>query len=266
MSSSAPSVPTYDPYQVAQAQQGMNEGTAVAGELLSDVGQVTPYGTLAYNQTGSYTDPLTGETMPLETATTQLSPTEQQLLNVGQGSQTEGALGANELLGGFNYGAANPLAVIGNQESGLMGGAEGQFQSYEQPFFTQQTQALQSQLANQGLTPSSPAYATAMNNLMQSQGQQTSGFLSQMEPQAFSQAESEYELPLQTAESLYQVGAPASIGGNLINTPTAAVSPSNLIGAVGTAQQAQEQNAQLQEQQYMGMLSGMGSLGSALLA
>lgn len=265
MGSSAPSVPVYDPYQVATAQTGMNEGTAVASQLMSEVGQVTPFGTLGYNQTGSYTDPMTGETMPLETATTQLSPTEQELLNVGQGTQTEGALGANELLGGFNYGAANPLAVVGNESSGLMGGAEAQFQNYEQPFFTQQTQALQSQLANQGLTPGSPAYKTAMNNLLQSQGQQTSGFLSQMEPQAFQQGLQEYELPLQTAESLYQIGAPASLSTNLINTPTASVANPNLVGAVASAQQAQEAEAQLQMQQYGGMLNGMGTLGAALL-
>lgn len=266
MGGSAPSETIYNPFQVAQAQAGLNEETGVSSELSSDVGQITPYGTLAYNQTGSYTDPTTGITMPLETATTQLSPTEQNLLNVGQGSQTEAATAGNEMLGNANYGMTNPSGVIGNETSGLMGGAEQQFQQYEQPFFTQQTQALQSQLANQGLTPGSPAYQTAMNNLMQSQGQQTSGFLSQMEPQAFSQAEQEYEMPLEMASSLYQMGAPSSIGGNLINTPTTSISPSNLVGAVASAQQAQEQEAQLQEQQYSGMLNGMGSLGAALLA
>lgn len=263
---SSPSVPVYDPAQVAQEQGLYNEQTGVESQLMSEVGQVTPFGTLSYNQTGSYTDPLTGQTIPLETGTTQLSPTEQQLLNVGQGSQTEAALGANELLGGFNYGAANPLAVIGNQESGLMGGAESQFQSYEQPFFTQQNQQLESQLASQGLQPGDPAYDTALNNLRQSQGQQTSGFLSQMEPQAFSQAEQEYQLPLQTAESLYQIGAPASLNANLINTPTGSISPVNVAGIYQSAQQAQEANAQMQMMEYMGMLNGMGSLGSALLA
>lgn len=262
---SAPSVPVYNPQQVSQQQQTSNEQTAIAQQLMSQVGQQTPYGSLSYNQTGSYTDPTTGQVIPLTTATTQLSPIEQELLNLGQGTQLSAAGGAGEMLHNANYGGSNPIADVGGMTSALLNPTIGQFQQYEQPFFNQQTEALTSQLANQGLTPSDPAYKTAMNNLMQSQGQTTSGFLSQMEPQAFGQAENLYNLPLQTAESLYSVGAPASLSTNLINTPTASVSPTNVTGAYASAQQAQTANAQLQEQQYSGMLTGLGSLGAALL-
>lgn len=266
MSGSAPSVQMYDPSMVARQQGLYNEQTGTESQLMSEVGQNTPFGTLSYNQTGSYFDPLTGQTVPLETATTQLSPQEQELLSTGQGTQQEAASAGNQLLGRANYGNTNPIAAIGNETSGLMGGVEQQFQNYEQPFFTQQNQALEAQLASQGLTPSDPAYKTALNNLYQSQGQQTSGFLSQMEPQAFGQAQSLYQEPLQMAESLFQMGAPASLSANLINTPTASISPNNVTGAYASAQQAQEYQAQLAMQQYMGMLSGMGTLGSALLA
>lgn len=263
---SAPSVPVYNPFQVAQAQAQYNVPMAVESQLMSEVGQQTPYGSLSYNQTGSYTDPNTGQVIPLTTATTQLSPVEQELLNLGQGTQVGAAAGANQMLNSANYGGSNPEADVLGATGGLLNPTTGLFQQYEQPFFNQQTEALQSQLANQGLTPSDPAYKTAMNNLMQSQGQTTSGFLANMEPQAFGQAESLYNLPLQTAESLYTVGAPASLSTNLINTPTGSVSPPNLTGAVAAAQQAQTANAQLQQQQFMGMLSGVGSLGAALLA
>jgi len=263
---SAPSVPVYNPATVSQQQQTSNEQTSVAQQLMSEVGQSTPFGSLSYSQTGSYVDPQTGVVIPKTTATTQLSPQEQQLLNIGQGTQTEAGSAANQLLGAANYGGSNPIADIGSMTSGLTGQTLGAETSYLSPFFGQQTEALQSQLANQGLTPTDPAYKTAMNNLLQSQNQGVTGFLAQAEPQAFSQATSLYNQPLQTAESLFQVGAPASLSTNLINTPTASISPTNVTGAYATAQQAATANAQMQMQQYMGMLSGVGSLGAALLA
>src|SRR5690606_31957195 len=65
------------------AQTGTNVSTAVANAMMGNVNQVTPYGTLTYDQTGTYdfTDPYTGETytIPTMTATQTLSP-EQQII------------------------------------------------------------------------------------------------------------------------------------------------------------------------------------------
>jgi len=95
----APTPP--NPAQTAAAQTGTNVSTAVANNMLNNMNQVTPQGSLSYSNTGSFswTDPSTGQTynIPLRTATQQLSPTQQNIFSLGQQSQTNLAgLAANQ--------------------------------------------------------------------------------------------------------------------------------------------------------------------------
>jgi hypothetical protein len=96
---SAPKPP--DPYATASAQTGQNIGTAVGNQILGNVNQNTPYGSLAYNQTGTYqwTDPTSGKQydIPQFTADQTLSPEQQKLYNIGVQGQTNLArLGRNQ--------------------------------------------------------------------------------------------------------------------------------------------------------------------------
>jgi hypothetical protein len=104
MGKSAPEPP--DPKETSQAQTGTSVGTAIANAYLGNVNQVTPDGTLTYDQSGMHTyfDPYTGQTyeIPTFTATQTLSPEQQAVQN-----QTRGAE--------FN------LAQIANQQSGRIG-------------------------------------------------------------------------------------------------------------------------------------------------
>lgn len=81
MGKSAPKAP--DPNKTAAAQTATNIGTAVSNAWLGNVNQVTPDGTLKYDQTGTYkyTDPLTGKStdIPTFTATQTLSPQQQAI-------------------------------------------------------------------------------------------------------------------------------------------------------------------------------------------
>ncbi|HEV2484219.1 MAG TPA: hypothetical protein VGT08_01700 [Terracidiphilus sp.] len=257
MGGSAPQVPVPSANTTAASSQGYNQLAAEQSQAGSMVNQQTPFGNLTYTPTG------TGPGgFPTYSATTQLSPQEQYLLGVGQTTQGLAGTQAAELLGGANYGASPNL---GSMTSGLTGQILGADIGGVQPFFNQQTEQLQSQLANQGLTPTDPAYQVAMNNMLQSQNQSVMGFLGSAEPQAFSQAQSAYELPLQTAASLYSIGAPASLSGNLINTPTASVNPADVTGAVNAQNSAAQAQAQIAEQQYGSQMAGMFGLGTAAL-
>jgi hypothetical protein len=104
----APTPP--DPNRTAAAGTATNVNTAVANAFLNNVNQVTPTGSLDYNQTGNYswTDPVTNSTynIPRFTATQTLSPTQQAI----QG-QTEGAQ--------YN------LAGMANAQSGRIAGLLG---------------------------------------------------------------------------------------------------------------------------------------------
>jgi hypothetical protein len=85
----APTAP--NPYQTAQAQTGTNVSTAIANAFLGNVNQQTPTGSLNYSPTGSYqwTDPVSGSVynIPTFTATQQLTPAQQQLLDTNQVTQ-----------------------------------------------------------------------------------------------------------------------------------------------------------------------------------
>ena len=87
--SSAPAPP--DPKETAAAQTGTNVATAVAQSHLNNVNQVTPYGNLTFDQTGTYqfNDPNSGNVydLPTYTATQSLSPTGQQLLDLNNQTQ-----------------------------------------------------------------------------------------------------------------------------------------------------------------------------------
>lgn len=106
--SKAPSSP--DPKETSAAQTGTNIGTAVANSYLNNMNQVTPDGTLTYNQTGNkqYYDAYTGKTydIPTFTAVTQLSPQQQAIkaqedatnLNLGKLANSQSSR-LNNLLG-----------------------------------------------------------------------------------------------------------------------------------------------------------------------
>lgn len=100
---SAPAAP--DPRQTSAASTATNVGTAIANTMMGQVNQVTPYGSLTYDQSGSYDwrDPYTGQTytIPKSTVTQTLSP---------QGQATQDQLN----------GASYNLASIANNQSGFL--------------------------------------------------------------------------------------------------------------------------------------------------
>lgn len=99
----APTPP--DPKETAAAQTGTNVSTSIANAALGNVNQVTPYGNLTYNQSGThkFTDPTTGKTIdvPTYTATQTLSPSQQAIFEQSQQAQGN-------------------LAKIGNQQSAFL--------------------------------------------------------------------------------------------------------------------------------------------------
>jgi hypothetical protein len=261
MGSSGPALQSPD--LTAGVQQQYNSEDALASLAGSEPNQVNPYGSISSTITGYENIPGVGE-IPQYSQSTALSPAEQELLGLQQAGGAEANLGAASLLNGAYTGAnANPNTAIGNETSGLMGQAEQQFQSYEQPFFTQQTNALENQLQNQGLTYTDPAYQTAMNNLAQSQGQTTSGFLSEMEPQAFNQAQSLYTMPAQLAGSLQSEPGATVQTPSEINYPTLNIAAPNYEGDVSSYDTAEVQEYQAQQSLLGNVFSGLGQLGLA---
>jgi hypothetical protein len=258
---SAPTPPTpTDPNVVAQGQQTLNTNAAQASQQGSMVNQYNPYGSLQYTQTGT-----SASGTPIYSANESLSPTQNQLLNTLQGTQQTAGTQASNLLSGANYGAQSPGTAIGNATSGLTGAAVNQQVAYLQPYFSQQTSQLDTQLRNQGFAPGQPGYDNAMRGLENNQNNTVTGFISQIEPQMYQQATSSYELPLQMATTEAGFGAPANVNQNLTTTPGLSVQPADLTGATATAEQQQQASYQDQMQQYTAMMSGLMGIPTAIL-
>ena len=259
--SSSPSVPTpTDPNTVAANQQTLNNTAGQTSQQGSMVNQNNAFGSLNYTQTGT-----SANGTPLYTANTTLSAPEQGLLNTLQGTQQTAGTAASNLLSGANYGATPAATAIGNSTSGLTQAAMAQEQAYLNPTFSQQTSQLDTQLKNQGFAPGSPGYQQAMNGLLQSQGQTTTGFLANIEPQMYSQAMSTYNEPAQLAGSLAQLGSPTTPNSSFVQTPQLNVQPADLTSATANYNSAEQAAYQSQLQQNQAMMSGLFGLGTTAL-
>lgn len=247
-----------DPNVTAQQQQTLNTQAGEQSQEGSMVNQYNPYGSLAYTQTGT-----SANGTPMYSATTSLSPQQQNLLNLYTGGQSQAGTAANGLLQNANYGGTNYNDYIGNATSGLTGAAVQQQTAYLQPYFQTQSDQLDTKLKNQGLNPGQPGYDNAMRALQNNQNNTVTGFISQIEPQMFQQAQTEYLTPAQLATTLGAYGAPTQ--PTFQNTPQLNIQPANLIGATANAQTAQQATYQDQLQQNNAMLSGLFGVGSGVL-
>ena len=131
---------------------------AGAQTTLNDVNQSGPFGSLNYTQTGTVNG------VPQMTATTTLNPQEQSLLN-GQLSQDNNILKPeNDLIGQIGQGHQPSQQDLSTQFGQQQKAAYDSQMSYLQPQEQQQTQTLNDQLSQKGITQQSnpAAYANAM--------------------------------------------------------------------------------------------------------
>lgn len=261
----APSPP--DPYAVAGATTQTNETTAQFNKALNTNNYSNPFGSQYSQVVGK--DPSTGA--PIYQTSISASPDLQSLLN-------QSLWGAGQATGTTNN-AIFGLGGVGSQLQGLGGsidpnaaqaaGQNGQRAAYAaqtqylDPRFSQEQTSLESQLANQGLTPGSQAYDNAVKNFNLSKNQAYSDAANQSVltgQQIGSQMlQNELSTAGEKANILGQQGATYGQQASLAQLPysqlgtLAALVPGN----TGTAQSAaQPANiAQAFQNQYQGQLN-----------
>lgn len=189
-----PSAPTPpDPKKVAGAQTAQNIGTAIAQQNLNNVNQITPDGTLTYNQTGSYTytDPNTGQKheIPRYTATQTLSAAQQAIHDQKNNAKLNFAKLAADQSGRLNSILSSPMDTNNLPQRGnvddirrvnLKRASDGTDFSEDRkrvedalmermnPRLEQDRQRLETRLASQGIRLGSAAYNAAMDDLNRS--------------------------------------------------------------------------------------------------
>lgn len=289
MGKSAPSAPaTPNPVTVANAQTTSNVDTAVAQNALNDVNQVTPYGNLTYQQTGSVQDD--GNTVPQFTATTTLTPAQQQALNSEQ-NLTSGLYGlADQQLGRVDSALASPMDTsnipqtpqnIGQLDNQGISQIYGLATSQLDPQWQRQQSELNDQLAEQGIPTGSDAYNKAQQQFSADQSQAYNGALAnaisegqQQSQNTFADTEQAQQQGLQTDAYLYNQPLNEAIalegGGQIPNptfssTPQTSVAPTDVTGAYGLASQAAQNTYAAQAgQASSGNTAAAGLLGTGI--
>jgi hypothetical protein len=264
----APSAPAAPDYRAAaqETAQGNLDAARVA-TAANRVNQVTPYGNLDYTQSG--TDPYGN---PTWTATTSLSDVGQQLLNnqnqtsLGLGSTINSALGRVQSTMGQEF---NPVLPSTGMNPG---------QSYQDaymqrlaPQLEQSRESTTAALANQGIAPGTQAYENAMrqqamreNDLLLGATTQGFGVGQQANQQAYNQAMTNYNMPLNTLSALRS--------GSQVQNPTfvnsaqqATTSGADILGATQMGYNAQMGDFNAKQAAQQNLNSGLMGLGGAAM-
>lgn len=241
-----------DPAATSAAQAAANTAAATEQQKLNMTNQITPYGNYTYSPNA--TSPSGYD------ATLALSPAQQQLLNTQQNTQQNLGGAGQELtaqLAGLygqppNMGSAvnnltNQIGALGMQTPNLDPSAmTSQMmnwgQQYMQPIFNQQQSNLNAQLQNQGVTPGSEAYNNAQNLQARNVNDAYTNLFMQAEPQAFSQAVTASQVPLNQALTAQQPLYNQAMQQYQLPLQTA----SNILGMAGATQPTLQQTPQVQ--------------------
>ena len=164
----APSAPAAPDYTGAASSTAAGNLANLRAQLAANrVNQVTPYGSLAYSQSG--TDAYGN---PTYTATQTFSPAQQGILDQSQALQS-GLLGTAQSGMPYLQGLlANPTINQGNLPASMINGGQTYVDAANklmQPTFDRQQNQLNTQLANQGIGMGSDAYRYAQRDLADNQ-------------------------------------------------------------------------------------------------
>lgn len=253
-----PKVPkAQDPTKVIAAQNSANQQAGASSLVGSAIDQSNPYGSIDYSQQGvdQYGNPI----MKVDT---KFSPEQQAIYDQITGGKQVAAGASKDLLTNANYGAAPDFSAA---EGSKVSQNLDRYTEYLHPYFTQQTEELDNQLRNQGLDPGTPAYDRAINNMRQSQNQSVSGFLANTQNQAHAQAVQDYNVPVQTAAALQQLGMYSEPGSAAVNTPQANYGATNASGIYANTYDQKMQAYNAKKAKNDALISGIASIGGAVI-
>lgn len=258
---SKPKAPkTPDPKETAAAQTAQNVGTAIANTTMGQVNQVTPDGSLTYNQTGTYkwTDPNSGQVydLPTYTATQTLSDAQQRIkdqtdaaeLNMGQIANNQSAFLKDYL--------SRPVDLNNEEtEARLMELGRKRLD----PVLAQNEETFKQSLYNRGIREGSTAWDREMNNLMQGRNDAYNQLVLSGRQQAVQERLTERNQPINEIAALLsgsQVSQP-----NFIPTQTSNIPTTDIAGI--TQQNFANQMARYQQKMgaYGNLMGGLFSLG-----
>lgn len=259
---SAPTPP--DPKETAAASTSTNVGTAISNAFLGNVNQVTPDGTLTYDQTDTYKwhDPYTGKTydIPRFTATQTLSAAQQAIKDQTNGAQLNLAGLANQQSGFLQDYMTKPFEY-NNQD--VENWAYDLGSQRLDPRFAKQEEAERSRLLNSGIREGSDAWNSAMNGLGQNKNDAYNQLMLNGRSQAMQEALATRNQPINEITALLsgsQVSQPNFVNANMPTIPT-----TDTAGIINQNYQNQLSAYQQKQAGLGGLFSGLGSMAGGLI-
>ena len=260
MGKSDPPAPP-SPKETSAAATGTNIGTAIANNSMGMVNQVTPDGTLTYDQTGTYkyTDPFTGKSydLPTYTATTALSEMGQNIKDQNDQTQLNMAqTGAQQSAFLKDY-----LGTPWNPDTSAIEGRLTELGSQRlDPRFAQEEDRLRTRLENQGLTAGSEAWNREMSALNQSKNDAFNSLMLTGRGQAFNELSAVRNQPINEISALLSGSQVSNPNVNMMQPQGAATTDvAGLINANYGQRLSNWQTQQAQKQSLMGGLFGLGA-------
>lgn len=247
MGKGAPSAP--NPVTTAQAQTASNRETAITQAGLNAVNQITPYGNLTYEQTGTWADGT-----PRFTSTQTLSSQGQGLLDTGLKTQQNLANLAQEQSGRLSGLLNQPLDWSAQQS--YLNDLTAQNLN---PQWDRLSQQNETDLVNRGLRPGSTAYNNARDQFLQSR---SSAFNNANLNNFNSALSSQLQLRNQPLNELLALAGQGQIQNPaFVNTPQTQVAGTDVAGITNSAFNQQMQGYQ----QNQAALGGLFSAGASLI-
>jgi hypothetical protein len=246
-------VATPDYMSAANQTAANNLAAARAATAANRVNQVTPYGSLAYTQSG--TDQYGN---PTWTATQSVDPSLQGAVDKSKSAVSN-----------FNFNSFNPTDL---PSTGINPGEDytSAIMRRLQPTLQHQSEMSDQQLANQGIMPGSEAYNNAKRLLAQNQNDQyTSAVTGGMQTglaanqQAYNQQAGTYTTNL-NAPFNYASNVKSFASPNYVNpSQQATTAGADVLGAMGLTNQNNQANANATNAQNNAMMSGLFNLAGA---
>ena len=254
-----------DPQETATAQTGTNVATAVANAFLGNVNQVTPDGSLTFDQTGtfSFDDPTSGTTfdIPRFTATQTLSEQQQALKAINDQTQTN-------------------IATVGRDQSALIGNLLGEpitlgneateARLFELgsarlgPQFERDEETIRTRLSNQGIKAGSDAFDRALNRFDERKNDAFNQLLLRGRGQAVQEGLTERNQPINEISALLsgsQVSQPNFLSAGQVGQPS--IPTTDIAGIIQADFQNRLAASQQRNTQFGQLAGGLFQLGAS---
>lgn len=256
--------PPPDPRETAGAQTAQNVGTAIAQSTLNNVNQVTPDGTLSYEQTGTQTwrDPNTGAThyIPQYTATQTLSDTQQQIKDQSDEAEINLATLANDQTSRMSELFGTPFELSNDEVEGRLIDLG---RSRLDPALDRRRESLRTTLSQQGIKEGSEAYDRAMSRNAENENDAYNQLMLNGRSQALQEALTERNQPINET-SAFLTGSQVS-QPNFVSTNPAQLGNVDVAGLINSNYNQRLAAHNQQQAQRGNIMGGLFGVGSALL-